>query len=225
MSVSDVLWTKPRLICSSTKRWRSVCWWLSVSDSWTPAAPQTRSSRLCSAWRPDTWRNSRRQIRSVTELDSVEAPALFLHTKNTFLIREVDRFGFSQDVQRMRRALPKQLENHLRQKCLHLLSYYQPECGRNLYQSLNAPFFFRHHVQHAVVFCLSETESEGLKTVKLSHLSALLDKEKTRAESLRGTCRENAVLLQRQSQVYLCVSSFPFSASKKKKKSSSGHLA
>ncbi|XP_078792730.1 HAUS augmin-like complex subunit 4 isoform X2 [Oryzias latipes] len=81
------------------------------------------------------------------------------------------------DVQRMRRALPKQLENHLRQKCLHLLSYYQPEC---------------------------ETESEGLKTVKLSHLSALLDKEKTRAESLRGTCRENAVLLQRQSQVYLC---------------------
>uniref|UniRef100_A0A8C7YZN1 HAUS augmin-like complex, subunit 4 n=1 Tax=Oryzias sinensis TaxID=183150 RepID=A0A8C7YZN1_9TELE len=81
------------------------------------------------------------------------------------------------DVQRMTRALPKQLENHLRQKCLHLLSYYQPEC---------------------------ETESEGLKTVKLSHLSALLDKEKARAESLRGTCRENAVLLQRQSQVYLC---------------------
>uniref|UniRef100_H2M7A1 HAUS augmin-like complex, subunit 4 n=1 Tax=Oryzias latipes TaxID=8090 RepID=H2M7A1_ORYLA len=94
-----------------------------------------------------------------------------------FGLTEVDRFGFSQDVQRMRRALPKQLENHLRQKCLHLLSYYQPEC---------------------------ETESEGLKTVKLSHLSALLDKEKTRAESLRGTCRENAVLLQRQSQVYLC---------------------
>uniref|UniRef100_A0A3B3D5D0 HAUS augmin-like complex, subunit 4 n=1 Tax=Oryzias melastigma TaxID=30732 RepID=A0A3B3D5D0_ORYME len=75
------------------------------------------------------------------------------------------------DVQRMRQALPKHLEKHLREKCLTLLSYYH--------------------------------ESEGLKTVKMSHLSGLLDKEKTRAESLRGTCQENRLLLQRQTQLYI----------------------
>uniref|UniRef100_A0A3B3BII8 HAUS augmin-like complex, subunit 4 n=2 Tax=Oryzias melastigma TaxID=30732 RepID=A0A3B3BII8_ORYME len=80
------------------------------------------------------------------------------------------------DVQRMRQALPKHLEKHLREKCLTLLSYYQPEW---------------------------ESESEGLKTVKMSHLSGLLDKEKTRAESLRGTCQENRLLLQRQTQLYI----------------------
>uniref|UniRef100_A0AAQ5Y1M7 HAUS augmin-like complex, subunit 4 n=2 Tax=Amphiprion ocellaris TaxID=80972 RepID=A0AAQ5Y1M7_AMPOC len=80
------------------------------------------------------------------------------------------------NVQRMRRSLPQQLEKHLKEKCLSLLSYYQPEW---------------------------ENESEGLKTIKLSHLSALLDKEKKRAESLKETCRENTVLLQRQTQLYL----------------------
>ncbi|XP_008285389.1 HAUS augmin-like complex subunit 4 [Stegastes partitus] len=80
------------------------------------------------------------------------------------------------NVQRMRRSLPHQLEMHLKEKCLSLLSYYQPEW---------------------------ENESEGLKTIKLSHLSAQLDKEKKRAESLKETCRENTVLLQRQTQLYL----------------------
>ncbi|MED6276317.1 hypothetical protein CHARACLAT_001856 [Characodon lateralis] len=80
------------------------------------------------------------------------------------------------NVQRMRQALPRQLEKHLKDKCLSLLSYYQPEW---------------------------ENESEGLKTNKLSHLSTLLDKEKKRTELLKEICRENTVLLQRQTQLYL----------------------
>ncbi|KAM4565303.1 HAUS augmin-like complex subunit 4 [Fundulus diaphanus] len=79
-------------------------------------------------------------------------------------------------VQRMKQALPRELEKHLKQKCLSLVSYYQPEW---------------------------ENESEGLKTSKLSHLPPLLDKEKKRAELLKTTCRENTVLLQRQTQLYL----------------------
>ncbi|MEQ2164034.1 hypothetical protein GOODEAATRI_002374 [Goodea atripinnis] len=50
-----------------------------------------------------------------------------------------------------------------------------------------------------------ENESEGLKTNKLSHLSTLLDKEKKRTELLKEICRENTVLLQRQTQLYLSV--------------------
>ncbi|XP_054457650.1 HAUS augmin-like complex subunit 4 [Anoplopoma fimbria] len=80
------------------------------------------------------------------------------------------------NVQRMKQGLPRELEKHLKKKCLSLLSYYQPEW---------------------------ENESEGLKNSKLSHLSAQLDKEKKRAESLKETCRENTVLLQRQTQLYL----------------------
>ncbi|XP_040887225.1 HAUS augmin-like complex subunit 4 isoform X2 [Toxotes jaculatrix] len=80
------------------------------------------------------------------------------------------------NVQRMKQSLPRELEKHLKKKCLNLLSYYQPEW---------------------------ENESEGLKNSKLSHLSVQLDKEKKRAESLKETCRENAVLLQRQTQLYL----------------------
>ncbi|XP_070849377.1 HAUS augmin-like complex subunit 4 [Chaetodon trifascialis] len=80
------------------------------------------------------------------------------------------------NVQRMKQGLPRELEKHLKKKCLSLLSYCQPEC---------------------------ESESEGLKNSKLSHLSTQLDKEKKRAESLKETCRENAVLLQRQTQLYL----------------------
>ncbi|KAM8746950.1 HAUS augmin-like complex subunit 4 [Acanthopagrus schlegelii] len=81
------------------------------------------------------------------------------------------------NVQRMKQSLPRELEKHLKKKCWGLLSYYQPEW---------------------------ESESDGLKNTKLSHLSAQLDKEKKRAESLKETCRENAVLLQRQTQLYLC---------------------
>uniref|UniRef100_A0A3Q4H7D6 HAUS augmin-like complex, subunit 4 n=1 Tax=Neolamprologus brichardi TaxID=32507 RepID=A0A3Q4H7D6_NEOBR len=80
------------------------------------------------------------------------------------------------NVQRLKQGLPRQLEKHLKEKCLSLLSYYQPEWER---------------------------ESEGLKMTKLSHLSAQLDKEKKRAESLKETCRENTVLLQRQTELYL----------------------
>uniref|UniRef100_A0A3P9DV77 HAUS augmin-like complex, subunit 4 n=1 Tax=Maylandia zebra TaxID=106582 RepID=A0A3P9DV77_9CICH len=76
----------------------------------------------------------------------------------------------------LKQGLPRQLEKHLKEKCLSLLSYYQPEW---------------------------EHESEGLKMAKLSHLSAQLDKEKKRAESLKETCRENTVLLQRQTELYL----------------------
>ncbi|KAG7240120.1 hypothetical protein INR49_027974 [Caranx melampygus] len=79
-------------------------------------------------------------------------------------------------VQSMKQSLTTELEKHLKKKCLDLLSYYQPEW---------------------------ENESEGLKTSKLSHLSVLLDKEKKRAESLKETCKENTVLLQRQTQLYL----------------------
>ncbi|KAK5848603.1 hypothetical protein PBY51_006202 [Eleginops maclovinus] len=80
------------------------------------------------------------------------------------------------NVQRMKQSLPKELEKHLKKKCLSLLSYYQPEW---------------------------ENESEGLKNSKLSHLSAQLDNEKKRAESLKETSWENSVLLQRQTQLYL----------------------
>ncbi|TNM93505.1 HAUS augmin-like complex subunit 4 [Takifugu flavidus] len=78
--------------------------------------------------------------------------------------------------QRMKQALPRELEKHLKKKCFGLLSYYQPEC---------------------------ESESDGLKNTKLSHLSAQLDKDKKRAESLKEVCRENTVLLQRQTRLYL----------------------
>ncbi|XP_059210920.1 HAUS augmin-like complex subunit 4 [Centropristis striata] len=80
------------------------------------------------------------------------------------------------NVKRMKQGLPRELEKHLKKKCLSVLSYYHPEC---------------------------ENESEGLRNTKLCHLSAQMDKERKRAESLRETCRENTVLLQRQTQLYL----------------------
>ncbi|XP_059891408.1 HAUS augmin-like complex subunit 4 [Gadus macrocephalus] len=79
-------------------------------------------------------------------------------------------------VQRMKQSLPKELERHLKTKCFSLLSYYQPDW---------------------------ESESDGLKNIKLAHLSGQLDREKKRAESLNEVCRENAVLLQRQTQLYV----------------------
>ncbi|KAF7659284.1 hypothetical protein LDENG_00000400 [Lucifuga dentata] len=80
------------------------------------------------------------------------------------------------NMQRMKHNLLRELEKHFKKKCFSLLSYYQPEW---------------------------ENESDGLKNSKLSHLSAQLDSEKKRAESLKEVCRENAVLLQRQTQLYL----------------------
>jgi hypothetical protein len=50
-----------------------------------------------------------------------------------------------------------------------------------------------------------ESESDGLKNIKLAHLSGQLDREKKRAESLNEVCRENVVLLQRQTQLYVLV--------------------
>ncbi|KAM3857828.1 HAUS augmin-like complex subunit 4 [Diretmus argenteus] len=81
-----------------------------------------------------------------------------------------------QNVQRMKQSLPRELEKHLRRKCFSLLSYYQPEW---------------------------ESESDGLKNIKLSQLSGLLDNERKKAQSLKEVCRENTILLQRQTQLYL----------------------
>lgn len=55
-----------------------------------------------------------------------------------------------------------------------------------------------------------ESESDGLKNTKLSHLSAQLDKDKKRAESLKEVCREYTVLLQRQTRLYLSVGKLYF---------------
>ncbi|KAF7207363.1 HAUS augmin-like complex subunit 4 isoform X2 [Nothobranchius furzeri] len=81
-----------------------------------------------------------------------------------------------ENVQRMKASLPRHVERHLKEKCLSLLSYYQPEW---------------------------EHESEGLKSNKLVHLSGLLNEEKRRSETLKETSRENTVMLQRQTQLYL----------------------
>lgn len=59
-------------------------------------------------------------------------------------------------------------------------------------------------------FFFAGSESDGLKTTKLSHLSSQLEQEKKRTESLKETCKENMVLLQRQTQLYLCVRSIFF---------------
>ncbi|XP_061922751.1 HAUS augmin-like complex subunit 4 isoform X1 [Entelurus aequoreus] len=80
------------------------------------------------------------------------------------------------NVQKMKQILPRELEEHLKKKCLSFLSYYQPEC---------------------------ENQSEGLKSCKLSHLSTQMDKDKKRVESLMESYHEKAVLLQRLTQLYL----------------------
>ena len=135
--------------------------------------------------------------------------------------------NFYQNVQRMKQSLPRELEKHLKKKCWGLLSYYQPEWGTvsryllacSFKFSLTFSTFISRHCSALTgnkgcclvffffrfFFFFSESESDGLKNTKLSHLSAQLDKEKKRAESLKETCQENAVLLQRQTQLYLCV--------------------
>ncbi|KAJ0055911.1 hypothetical protein NL108_015611, partial [Boleophthalmus pectinirostris] len=80
------------------------------------------------------------------------------------------------NVQRMKQSLPHELEKHLKKKCLSLLCYYHPEW---------------------------ENESENLKCTKLMHLSKQVAKDKKSAESLKERCRENKILLQRQTQLYL----------------------
>lgn len=80
------------------------------------------------------------------------------------------------NVSRMKQRLPKELEKHLKKKCYSLLSYYRPEW---------------------------ESESEGLKNIKLSRLSELLESERKRTDSLKDKSRENATLTQRQTHCYL----------------------
>ncbi|KAM9837021.1 HAUS augmin-like complex subunit 4 [Aulostomus maculatus] len=88
----------------------------------------------------------------------------------------IELMPLEKNVERMKQSLPRELEKHLRTKCLSLLGYYQPDW---------------------------ENESEGLRNTKLSHLSVQLEKEKKRAEGLNESSRENQVLLQRQTQLYL----------------------
>lgn len=114
-----------------------------------------------------------------------------------------------QNVQSMKSALLRPLEMHLKKKCLNLLSYYQPECGmfdKRSCQLSNLLLVYQFRIDHTELFCLTENESESLKTNKLLHLSAQLDKEKKEAETLKETCRQNTVFLQRQIQLYLSVS-------------------
>lgn len=120
-----------------------------------------------------------------------------------------------QNSQRMKQALPREVEKHLKKKCFGLLSYYQPECGKVSHSSILCnlnPTTLRWHQWTLVVALLSflESESDGLKNTKLSHLSAQLDKDKKRAESLKDVCRENTVLLQRQTRLYLGVGKLYF---------------
>lgn len=121
-----------------------------------------------------------------------------------------------QNAQRMKQALPREVEKYLKKKCFGLLSYCQPECGKvSNCSSLCSftPTTLRSHLWTPVLTLLSflESESDGLKNTKLSHLSAQLDKDKKRAESLKEVCRENTVLLQRQTRLYLCVRKLYFS--------------
>ncbi|KAM9827349.1 HAUS augmin-like complex subunit 4 [Neosynchiropus ocellatus] len=80
------------------------------------------------------------------------------------------------EVRRMKQDLPKELEKHLKKKCLTLLCYHQPEC---------------------------EGDSEGVKISRVPHLSAQLEKDKKKAETLTETCQHTRVLLQRQMHLYL----------------------
>ncbi|XP_018529757.1 HAUS augmin-like complex subunit 4 [Lates calcarifer] len=112
-----------------------------------------------------------RQLDASSTTGQDQPSVLGLNTQQVMELMPLEK-----NVQRMKQSLPRELEKHLKKKCLNLLSYYQPEW---------------------------ENESEGLKNTKLSHLSVQMDKEKKRAESLRETCRENTILLQRQTQLYL----------------------
>lgn len=80
------------------------------------------------------------------------------------------------NVQRMKQGLPKELEKHLKKKCLIILCYCHPEW---------------------------ENESDNLKCTKLSFLATQLDKDKKRAECLKESCQERTVLLQKQTFLYL----------------------
>lgn len=117
----------------------------------------------------------------------------------------------------MKQALPRELEKHLKKKCYGLLSYCQPECGTvftfsslHTVSSLQPPSGDGPFTLLVALSSIQESESEGLKNARLSHLSAQLDKDKKRAESVKELCRENTILLQQQTRLYLCVRRFYF---------------
>ncbi|XP_029382491.1 HAUS augmin-like complex subunit 4 [Echeneis naucrates] len=112
-----------------------------------------------------------RQLDPSSTTDQDQPSVLRLNSQQVMELMPLEK-----NVQRMKQSLPREVEKHLKKKCLNLLSYYQPDW---------------------------ENESEGLKNSKLSHLSVQLEKEKKRAENLKETCRENTILLQRQTQLYL----------------------
>lgn len=49
------------------RRWRSVCSWLNVPDSWIPVTQQARTSPRSWAWPPNSWWSSCLQRRSIRE--------------------------------------------------------------------------------------------------------------------------------------------------------------
>lgn len=57
-------------VCSFMTRWRSVCWWLSASDSWIPVAIPTRTSPLFWVWTPNRWWSSCQQRRWVIQIQN-----------------------------------------------------------------------------------------------------------------------------------------------------------
>lgn len=81
-----------------------------------------------------------------------------------------------QDLWEMKQRLPRELEKHLKKKCFNLLSYHQPEW---------------------------EDESEGLKKMKLSHLSVRLEGKRKRVVNLKEKSHESEVILQQQIYCYI----------------------
>lgn len=119
------------------------------------------------------------------------------------------------NAQRMKQTLPGELEKHLKKKCFGLLSYCQPECGEvskcsSLCEFTPTSLGWCPFTPVVALLSFQESGSEGLKNTKLSHLSAQLHKDKNRAESLNELCRENTVLLQQHTRLYLCVRGFYF---------------
>lgn len=164
--------------------------------------------------------NNKKKERMQFILDSnqtnLETLQIFLISKARMNVFTPSQLYLYQNAQRMKQALPREVEKHLKKKCFALLSYCQPECGKvsNCTSLCNfTPITLRSHHWTPVLALLSflESESDGLKNTKLSHLSAQLDKDKKRAESLKEVCQENTVLLQRQTRLYLCVRKLYFS--------------
>lgn len=118
-------------------------------------------------------------------------------------------FDLEQNIERMKGGAAAELEKHLKKKCLSLLAYHQPESG-TLSTLITAPQAQVHWLADSLTTTLSlhvpECESESLRLSRLSHLSAQLDQEQSRAQSLQDACRHNSLVLQKQTDLYLSVS-------------------